>query len=338
MNTVDLDRLGQAMAEGRSLLGASTGTDFHPYGRLEAEEHALLAASGLDEEAYNALWLETMLSERESPPPGGTYYVGFSWDSGRAGAEIDLGWGAYVTHRPAELYGQSYRAVDGALQRTEAVELTPVDGGASFDPYDWPPGAYPNHRSFYAGAMAAGETRWYHQPLVFDEALAVQATLVRGKDAAVDAGTFSVAIYDEDGALLGEPYLSDPTATVSASDQQVTAGVSMAFTGEGEVPYATEAGAWLAVTWNSPIEEAAEVRLVVDVIPRFEGVTPAFRPPVEPGPDAGESAQDETLVVADDPVETNPGGFPVLIVGAVIGLGVLVGGGSWWRRRAVGRG
>ncbi|NNL71362.1 MAG: VWA domain-containing protein [Acidimicrobiia bacterium] len=325
---VDLTVVGELLAAGHIQLGAFTATDFLAYGELEPEERETLYAQGIDESSYNDLWHGIALGPREAPNPAGTYHIGLAWHSERADAEITLGWGAWITRYPAELYGRVYVPRDGALSRSSAVELTPTRDSQPFDLYGLPPGEYPMHRWFYSGELRAGETRWYHQPLEFDEALAVEATLLRDEAPTTDSGTFGVAIYDEAGELLGGPYVSEPTVTVSAAS--ATAGASMAYTGEGEVPFAITGGAWLAVTWNTPIEETAEVRLVVDVLPRFDGVTPVFAPP-EPG--ASEQPVQPPAVASPD----DSGSVIGLVAGAVAGVLLLGTGAVWWRKAAARR-
>ncbi|MGI9648212.1 MAG: vWA domain-containing protein [Acidimicrobiia bacterium] len=319
LNSVSLTESGADLEQGFSMLGASTFHEFAPYASRIAEGSHL---SGLDEESYNSLWLQAMLAPKGDPAPGGTYYVGLDWETERTEGEMTLGWLAGVTVHPRQPLGQDYHTRGGGPSPDEAVTLKDVGRWEPFDPYEFPPGEYPPYRWFYSDTITAGETRWYYQPLEFDEALAVEATVVGDRTV---TGQLDLEIYDEDGVALGHDYRSP--GGFASTGRDATAGVSMAYTGDGELPPATEAGAWLAMTWTSPDPEPVEVRMIVDVTPRYGELTPEFAAPEAP-PD--EPAGEQESAVEADAGERSGADLVINLVGG--GL-IVVAGGAWWLRR-----
>jgi LPXTG-motif cell wall-anchored protein len=187
------------------------------------------------------------------------------------------------------------------------------------------------------GEINSGETRWYRQPVEADEALAVEATLQRvaasqllgdsGEDDVQysNEGEFSVQIYDEDLDPIGGEYRSTMQASIDDESSSPRVGASMAFSGEGEIPPSTQGEVYLAITWTSPTEEAAEVQFIADIIPRYPDGVYAPTPLPEP-PDSGPEPQ-----AAED---STGGGAAVKwlsFAGAVTLL--LVAGGWWFLRR-----
>jgi len=307
---VDLNQYVRESGLGEFIVvAAGNHTDFQPYSDLvqEPEQLVTLERQGYDEATYNSEALARGLAPIEAPIEGGTYYIGLSWDSDRPAAQVNVGFGAFVTRRPADLYGQVYQHVTGGLEAGTAGALTdPAD--MSWDAYGLPPADYPFQRAFYVGEINSGETRWYRQPVEADEALAVAATLQRavasqllgdsGEDDVQysNEGEFSVQIYDEDLDPIGGEYRSTMQAPIDDESPSPGVGVSMAFSGEGEIPPSIQGEVYLAITWTSPTEEAAEVQFIADIIPRYPDGVYAPTPLPEP-PDSGpepQAAEDST--------------------------------------------
>ena len=98
----------------------------------------------------------------------------------------------------------------------------------------------------------------------------------------------------------------------------------------GEAPPSTDAGAWLAITWESASSDAVEVDLIVDVVERYPGITPPSPPP-EPEPSEPiELAQPEVPGADDEAGRDEPQWLPI---GSALGLLALLAGGAWWWRR-----
>ena len=108
---------------------------------------------------------------------------------------------------------------------------------------------------------------------------------------------------------------------------------SMVDDGVGDPPPSSDDGAWLAVTWTSPTDEATEVRMIVDVTARYPNSsapspspTPTASP--SPSPTQGESEPSENAAQpaeateetgrADEPSSDGSGGRSGLLIAAVL--------------------
>lgn len=312
--------------------GAGNHTGFHPWEMLEPEEVANLIAQGYDEERYNQEWLAAALAPLEDPPPAGPYAVGFTWHSDQEGGQLHLGWALSITAQPVELYGQVYERLDGGPAAAAAVAFGPPEQALHFNAYNFPPGDYgPGFRSYHVGTMRSGETSWYHQTMDFDHALVVEAFAVDANGQPIADGSLDLGIFDSDMASI--EHAIPVTAALDPSGTGILAAVSMVDDGVGDPPPSSDDGAWLAVTWTSPTDEATEVRMIVDVTARYPNSsapspspTPTASP--SPSPTQGESEPSENAAQpaeateetgrADEPSSDGSGGRSGLLIAAVL--------------------
>ena len=298
---------------------ASTFTDFPPWEEFQPTEQRNARYQGYDEDSYNAAALRVRLAPREKVPPAGTYYVGITWQSNRPPVETGVGWGLDVWERPPRS-GSEYVLANGS---TDSATATLVDAPL-FDVYPLSPGEYPARRGFYVGEINSGETRWYRHTVEWDEAVGVEATLVRPPNMRDKEDQFVVGIYDPALAAIGTDYFSAMEATIDDSSADLGVGATMAYTGEGKVPPAIEGVVYIAVTWTSPRQESSEVRLIVDVMDRYpEGVNPPTGAAIAP---ITAEVTDPSGAVAKAEEDAGRSLLIVTVVGAAIlaGTGIMV--------------
>jgi len=304
-------------------VAAVTFTDFDPWELIEPEGQRNARYQGYDEDTYHAATLRARLAPREALQPAGTYYVGITWHSNRRPVELDVTFGLSVWTLAPRL-GSDYLLANGS---TNAATATLLDAPL-FDLFKLPPGEYPLRRGFYVGTINSGETRWYRHGVERDEAVAVEATLVRAPDLTRNEGRFAIQIYDPALAKIGREYMTAMQAAIDDSSPSPGVGATMAFSGEGGAPPTFEGEVYLAVTWTSPLDETAQVRLIVDVMDRYpQGVAPPSGIAVAPTTETTDttSAAAVTEEARGDPL------FIVILVGAAIvtGTGLLA---LTWRR------
>jgi hypothetical protein len=297
--------------------GATTFTDFHPWEQIEPESQRNARYQGYDEDSYHAATLSARLAPREEVQPAGIYYIGITWHSSRQPVELDVGWGLSVW-KTGPRFGSDYLVVNGS---TESATATLLDA-PPFDLFELPPGEYPGRRGFYVGKISSGETRWYRHWVEVDEAVGVEATLVRPPDPTRNEGQFAVEIYDPALTAIGGEYLSTMQADIDDSSPNPGVGATMALTGDGDVPPTIEGEVYLAVTWTSPLDETAEVRLIVDVMDRYpQGVTPPSGAAAAPTTETTDTTSVAAVAEEDDDLSL----LIVIVVGAAIvgGTGLL---------------
>jgi hypothetical protein len=306
------------------MFAATTFTDFHPWELIEPGDQRNARYQGYDQDSYHAAALKALLAPREeSLEPAGTYYIGITWHSSRQPVELDV---AFVLSiwKEGPRFGSDYLVANGSTDSATATLLT----APLFDPFELPPGEYPGRRGFYVGEISSGETRWYRHWVEIDETVAVEATLVRPPDLTRNEGQFAVEIYDPALTAIGGEYLSAMWAVIDDSSPSPGVGATMALSGEDGVPPTIEGELYLAVTWTSPFDETAEVRLIVDVLSRYpQGVTPPPGAATAPTTEATDTTS-ATAVAEEDGVLSL---LIVIVVGAAIvgGTGLLA---LTWRR------